>query len=39
MIANLDKFQAIIMCKDDTDVKHKLTIYNNETETTESVKK
>ena len=39
MIANLDKFHAIIMCKDDTDVTHKLTIYNNEIETTKSVKK
>ena len=39
MIANLDKFHAIIMCKDNTDVTHKLTIYNNEIETTKSVKK
>ena len=39
MIANLDKFQAITMCKDDTDVTHKLAIYNNEIETTKSVEK
>ena len=37
MIANTDKFQAIILSKDATDVTHKLRIYDNEIETTKSV--
>ena len=38
MIANPDNFQAIILSKNATDVTHKLSIYNNEIETTKSVK-
>ena len=38
MIANTDKFQAIILRKDATDVTHKLRIYDNEIENTKSVK-
>ena len=34
MIANLDKFQAIILNKSATDVTRKLRIYDNEIETT-----
>ena len=37
MIANPDKFQAIILSKDATGVTHKLTIYDNEIETTKSI--
>ena len=38
MTSNLDKFPAIILHKDTTDVTHKLRIYDNEIETTKSVK-
>ena len=38
MIANPDRFQAIILSKNATDVTHKLRIYDNEIETTKSVK-
>ena len=39
MIANPDKFQAIIMNKRrENQITHKLKIYNNEIETTKSVK-
>ena len=38
MIANADKFQAIILSKSTTDVTHKLRIYDNEIKTTKSVK-
>ena len=39
MIANPDKFQAIIMNKRrENQIKHKLKIYNNEIKTTKSVK-
>ena len=39
MIANTDKFQAIIMNKKREDqITHQLKIYNNEIETTKSVK-
>ena len=38
MTSNLDKFSAIILHKDTTDVTHKLRIYDNEIETTKSVK-
>ena len=38
MIANPDKFQAIILSKSAADVIHKLRIYDNEIETTKSVK-
>ena len=34
MISNIDKFKAIVLSKDATDVTHKLTIYDNEIETT-----
>ena len=37
MIANPDKFQAIILSKNATDVTHKLKIYDNEIETSKSV--
>ena len=38
MIANLDKFQALIFSKSATDVTHKFRIYDIEIETTKSVK-
>ena len=39
MIANHDKFQAIIMNKrKEHQITHKMKIYNNEIETTKSVK-
>ena len=39
MIANPDKFQAIVMNKKrENQIIHKLKIYNNEIETTKSVK-
>ena len=38
MIANPDRFQAIILSKNATDVTHKLRIHDNEIETTKSVK-
>ena len=38
MITNPDKLQATILSKDATDITHKLKTYNNETETTKSVK-
>ena len=38
MIANPDKFQAIILSKYATDVNHKLRIYDNDLETTKSAK-
>ena len=34
MIANPDKFQAIILSKNTTDVTHRFRIYDNEMETT-----
>ena len=38
MIANPDKFQDIIMNKKKENQTHKLKTYNNEIETTKSVK-
>ena len=38
MIANPETFQGIILSKNATDVTHKLKIYDNEMETTKSVK-
>lgn len=38
MTANFDKFLAIILSKNVTDVTHKLIIYDNKIETTKSVK-
>ena len=38
IISNPGKFQAMILSKDVADVPHKLRIYNNEVETTKSVK-
>ena len=38
MSANPEKFQVITLSKDATDVPHKLRIYDNEVETTKSVK-
>ena len=38
MIANKGKFQAIILNKKESDAKYKLTIDNNDIESTESVK-
>ena len=38
MIANPDKFQAVILSKNAIDVTHKLRINNNKIETSKSVK-
>ena len=38
MTANFDKFLAIILSKNVTDVTHTLIIYDNKIETTKSVK-
>ena len=38
MIANLDKFQAIVLSKTDSSVTHELNIYDSNIETTKSVK-
>ena len=38
MIANVDKFQAIILNKKESEAKYKLTIANNDIESTKSVK-
>ena len=38
MIANLDKFQAIVLSKTDSLVTHELNIYDSNIETTKSVK-
>ena len=38
MIANPDKFQDIILSKNATNLTHKVRIYDNEIETTKSVK-
>ena len=38
MIVNTDKFQAIILNKKESEAKYKLTIDNNDTESTKSVK-
>ena len=38
MIVNADKFQAIVLNKKESEAKNKLTIHNNDTESTKSVK-
>ena len=38
MIVNTDKFQAIILNKKESEAKYKLTIDNNDIESTKSVK-